>query len=46
MLWMRMKRNINADDTLKALDQLFNFGKYIDEFIESGIGCDHEYRIE
>lgn len=41
-----MKRNINADDTLKALDQLFNFGKYIDEFIEAGIGCDHEYRIE
>ena len=41
-----MKRCINDDATLKALDQLFGVSKYFDRLISAGIGCDHEYRIE
>ena len=41
-----MKRCINDDATLKALDQLFGVSKYFDRLISAGIGCDHKYRIE
>lgn len=41
-----MKRSINDDATLKALDQLFGVSKYFDRLISAGIGCEHKYRIE
>lgn len=46
ILCFDMKRCINSDDTLKALDQLFGVSKYFDRLISAGIGCDHAYRIE
>lgn len=41
-----IKRNINSDATLKALDQLFEISNYMDRFIKAGIGCDHKYEVE
>ena len=41
-----MKRCINDDATLKALDQLFGVSKYFDRLISAGIGCNHKYEVE
>lgn len=41
-----MKRCINTDATLRTLDRIFGVSKYFDRLISTGIGCNHQYRIE
>ena len=41
-----MKRCINTDATLRILDRIFGVSKYFDRLISTGIGCNHQYRIE
>ena len=41
-----LKKVIKSDNTMKALDQLLGFSKYIDELIEQGIGCNHKYGVK
>lgn len=41
-----MKRCINTDAILRILDRIFGVSKYFDRLISTGIGCNHQYRIE
>lgn len=40
-----MKRIVNSDPALSAVDKLFNISKFFETALERGIGCDHVYKI-
>lgn len=40
------KRIVNSNPSLKVIDNLIGLGKYFDQSIQLGIGCNHKYEVE
>lgn len=41
-----MKRIVESDSTLSAINKLFNITGYYEKALKQGIGCDHKYIVE
>ena len=46
ILFADMKRIVESDPTLSAINKLFNITGYYEKAIKLGIGCDHKYIVE
>lgn len=40
-----MKRIVESDPTLSAINKLFNITGYYEKALKQGIGCDHKYEV-